>query len=63
MNIYDIAGNVMELTLEWTSDTRGPCAYRGGNFITIGSYYPAAKRSYESTDFGNFPIGFRVSLF
>ena len=33
MNIYDIAGNVWEWTLEKTSVTNNPCALRGGDFI------------------------------
>ena len=61
MNIYDIAGNVCEWTLEKTS--YGPCTSRGGYFSTTGSYDPAAYRSFTSTDGINFTIGFRVSLF
>ena len=63
MNIYDIAGNVIELTLEWTSDTDDPCADRGGIFNFAGSGHPAASRDYDSTDFIFYNIGFRVSLF
>ena len=64
MNIYDIAGNVYEWTLEKTSDTGFPCATRGSNFINAGSRLPAAYRSYYSTDdSGSGFIGFRVSLF
>ena len=33
MNIYDIAGNVYEWTLEKTSNISSPCAYRGGYFL------------------------------
>ena len=44
MNIYDIAGNVMEWTLEKASDTLDPCALRGGTFGLSGSFYPAADR-------------------
>ena len=62
MNIYDIAGNVFELTLEWTSDTSYPCAYRGGNFNRTGSYRPAAGRNGGSAGSGSY-LGFRVSLF
>ena len=63
-NIYDIAGNVVEWTLENTSSTDYPCARRGGVFDSAGSFSPAALR-YDnySTGFSNFRVGFRVSLF
>ena len=63
MNIYDIAGNVFEWTLEKTSDTRDPCADRGGFFHSAGSNGPAAYRYSGSTDLSDSDIGFRVSLF
>ena len=62
MNIYDIAGNVWEWTLEKPSDTDDPCAVRGGVYGLTGSDCPAAYRDFGST--GSFyGIGFRVSLF
>ena len=63
MNIYDMAGNVWEWTLEKTSDTNYPCAYRGGDFFITGSNYPAAYRNGFSTDDSSTVVGFRVSLF
>ena len=65
MNIYDIAGNVYEWTLELTSDTGTgcPCAGRGGDFVNTGSSFPAAGRLSESTDNSYGHVGFRVSLF
>ena len=63
MNIYDIAGNVWEWTLEKTSNTNNPCADRGGFFIGTGSDYPAAGRYDDSADVSSKVIGFRVSLF
>ena len=63
MNIYDIAGNVYEWTLELTSYADGPCASRGGCFHTTGSNSPAASRGSGSTGLSNNLIGFRVSLF
>ena len=63
MNIYDIAGNVWEWTLEKTSITINPCAYRGGSYSYAGSNGPAAYRNYTSTDNSFGSIGFRVSLF
>ena len=64
MNIYDMAGNIWEWTLEYTSDTIIPCVGRGGNFGYTGSGLPAAYRNAYSTDSIGFGIvGFRVSLF
>ena len=47
MNIYDIAGNVWEWTLEKTSNASSPCALRGGSYNNFGSYLPAAYRVYN----------------
>ena len=63
MNIYDIAGNVWEWTLEKTSVTGNPCASRGGDFSDAGSYDPAAYRGNGSTGGSDDDVGFRVSLF
>ena len=62
-NIYDIAGNVIEWTLEKNSFTGFPCANRGGFYYNTGSHDPAAYRYGSSTDDSYFSIGFRVSLF
>ena len=63
MNIYDIAGNVWEWTLEKTSDTGAPCALRGGGFIDTGSDGPATDRYANYVGDSYRYIGFRVSLF
>ena len=62
MNIYDIAGNVMEWTLEKTSSTDLPCADGGDFCYDTGSGSPAAYRLSLST-VSSGVIGFRVSLF
>ena len=61
--IYDLAGNVREWTLEYTSNSNGPCVSRGGCYYFNGNSYPAAFHIYCSTTDCNGYIGFRVSLF
>ena len=61
-NIYDIAGNVWEWTLENTSDTSSPCAKRGGCFSISGSSYPAASHFSHGTTTADSIQGFRVTL-
>ena len=61
-NIYDIAGNVWEWTLEKASYVSYPCATRGGGYSNGGSYCPAAYRTNSSTTIANDNIGFRLSL-
>ena len=63
MNIYDLAGNVWEWTLEKTFEDRYPCARRGGGFVSDGSTLSASNRfnGITSDSYGN--VGFRISLF
>ena len=63
MNIYDIAGNVWEWTLENTSNTSSPCAYRGGVCSRNGSSYPASNRGSNRTSYNLNYLGFRLSLY
>ena len=63
MNIYDIAGNVYEWTLEKTSNTYDQCVARGGLFNDTGSYRPAADHDGNSSGHSFYSIGFRVSIF
>ena len=60
-NIYDIAGNVWEWTLEFCN-TSSPCIGRGGSCIYDGWSIPAKNRI--DFNIGNFygDIGFRVGL-
>ena len=60
-NIYDLAGNVTEWTME-SYDTNGR-VLRGGEYGSLGSEYPSSNRSNSSPDF-TFPVvGFRVTLY
>ena len=63
MNIYDLAGNVNEWTLEYTASTSFPCALRGGTFNIGGSGSPASGRNGNDTTYSRYHIGFRSSLF
>ena len=65
LGIYDLAGNVRERTLEYTSHTDEPCATRGGNYYAAGSNLPASSRTYDFTDFSsaNDTYGFRCVLY
>ena len=64
MNIYDLAGNVFEWTLEYTSVTSGPCVGRGGGCDYNGFLSPASYRSYRYTTSSSVgSTGFRLSLF
>ena len=62
--IYDLAGNVSEWTLEYTSDSSHPCVRRGGDYYAAGSDGTVACRNgFNTTDYYNLPVGFRVTLF
>ena len=61
--IYDLAGNVWEWTLEYTANSRYPCALRGGVYGYNGSDDPAASRINDYTTYYNDYFGFRLSLY
>ena len=63
-NIYDMAGNINEWTLEKTS-AYGPCAIRGANFMCSGSIAVVANRSSdtEGTQYSRPLVGFRVAIY
>ena len=66
-NIYDLAGNLYEWTLERTTDTGpdtgDPCAYRGGGYSYSGSYNSASARLSSNPAESYISIGFRCSLY
>ena len=63
MNIYDLAGNVYEWTLEKSTGTGRPCASRGGSCNDNGSYHPASVRGNDSTSSIGYGTGFRPALY
>ncbi len=63
MNIYDLAGNVWEWTLEKSTDTNYPCASRGGYYYDSGSNSPASSRNIGSTSGSSYTFCFRPALY
>lgn len=62
LNIYDIAGNLKEWTLEYTGDSNSPCTLRGGDFISNGSNYSVASRYGVAINRSFYCDGFRSAL-
>ena len=60
-NIYDMAGNVWEWTME--AGSTGGRVYRGGVYFGYGSIYPVSHRSSHSPDSTYPSIGFRLAFF
>ena len=60
-NIYDLAGNVLEWTME-AYDTNSRVR-RGGSYNNSGSSYPASIRSNKYPDNSYSVVGFRVTLY
>ena len=65
MNIYDMAGNAIEWTLEHGIGkyTDSPCAFRGGSYAHIGSERPMAFRGLATATYSNFGYSFRPVLY
>ena len=64
MNIYDLAGNVWEWTLEYATDVSGyVCTKRGGANEEYDGSYPVNKHSYSRQTSEGTDKGFRVSLY
>ena len=69
MNIYDLAGNAFEWTLEYTGltgsagSTIRSCVDRGGNCYVSGSAYQASNRNSEFSNYSHYYVSFRTSIF
>ena len=65
MNIYDIAGNVREWTLEKNvqNNNTTPCAIRGGYYSYNGVGCPASYRDWGYTGGTGEEAGFRISIY
>lgn len=61
MNIYDLAGNVYEWTLEFYTDDR-PCLGRGGYFYGYSSSCPANFRNNTELTYSSSFFGFRICI-
>ncbi len=63
-NIYDMAGNVCELTMEtYLTGDSFRRVRRGGSYICDVSSYPVSYRGYSSTNFTEDCMGFRLALY
>ena len=63
MNIYDIAGNEWEWTLEKSTKASYPCTIRGGSCYHLGSNSPASSRSNHNTTYSYYSHSFRSALY
>ena len=67
--IYDLAGNVIEFTLEHANlisraMSESPCAIRGGDYNYNGFFNPAAANRFKRpTFYFHINLGFRVVLY
>ncbi len=61
LGIYDLAGNVLEWTLERNITTDASCANRGGSCYDV-SDYPAASHYFYNTSISGLGVGFRPVL-
>ena len=62
LNIYDLAGNEFEWTLEKSTNTFCPSVSRGGFYSGVGSDLPASYRSDVTSSDSNNMISFRPAL-
>ena len=63
MNIYDIAGNQWEWTLEKSTAASTPCTIRGDSYYSYGSSSPASYRHFNNTTGNGTNTSFRSALY
>lgn len=61
-NIYDLAGNVWEWTLENAFVSENPAVSRGGCYHDDDNY-PVNQRSNGPTNYSSYDLGFRITLY
>ena len=62
-NIFDLAGNVWEWTLEYSSKASTPCTIRGGSYDSTSTENNANYRNNGNTTFSYYSVGFRVTIY
>ena len=62
-NIFDLAGNVWEWTLEYSSTASTPCTIRGGSYDSTSAESNSNYRNNGNTVFSYYSIGFRVTIY
>lgn len=62
-NIFDLAGNVWEWTLEYSANTDNPCTIRGGAYESTSSENNVNYRNNGYGTFSYYSIGFRVTIY
>ena len=62
INIYDIAGNVMEWTLEFYASDK-PSVCRGGRYYSGEGGHPAKFHNANDSAISDYGIGFRIAIY
>ena len=62
-NIFDLAGNVWEWTLEYSSTASTPCTIRGGSYDSTSAESNSNYRNNGNTTFSYYSVGFRVTIY
>ena len=62
-NIFDLAGNVWEWTLEYSSTASTPCTIRGGSYDSTSAESNSNYRNNGNATFSYYSVGFRVTIY